>query len=252
MSRSVSTVALAWRACACVVALASATSALADPADYVFVPYTTAGERVLGYAGGVAWGRDGGRDSQQQLSIGWSPTQRWFTSVYAAWESDDGAGWGFDEWSWLNHVQLTTPGQSPVDVGLLCEVEKAHDRGEGTGFQCGPTFELDTDELQFNLNPLFEKHIGAADPAPVSLGYQWQVKGMWGRGVELGAQGFGELGTWDRWAPASQQSHTLGPAIFTKWTMADGHALQVDAAWLVGVGSGSPKDTLRVRVQHAF
>jgi hypothetical protein len=44
----------------------------------------------------------------------------------------------------------------------------------------------------------------------------------------------------------------LGPAAFAKWPLGDGQVLNLDAAWLVGVGAGSPKNTLRVRLQCAF
>ena len=74
---------------------------------------------------------------------------------------------------------------------------------------------------------------------------------MVAHGVELGAQGFGAMGAWNHWAPAAQQSHTLGPAIFLK-THSFGGPIALDAAWLVGVGSGSPKNVLRLRLQHEF
>ena len=240
------------RALFCLGGVLAGASAQADPADYVFVPYATAGVRVVSYGAGVEHGRDGTRETQQVASVGWSPVQPWFSSVYAAWAAADGGHFALDEWSWLNHVQLTTPGAWPVDVGLLCELARPHDRDEGTGIVCGPTLQADTDWLQVNFNPLIKKYVHAAEAAPASLGYQWQVKGLLRPGVELGAQGFGTVGPWNRWLPASQQEHTLGPAVFAKWTLADGHPLQLDAGLLFGVGAGSPRDVLRLRVQHEF
>ena len=147
--------------------------ALADPADDVFVPYAEEGIRVVTYGAGVEHGRDGARETQQTASVGWSPTARWFSSVYAGWVAADGGGFTFDEWSWLNHVQLTTPGAGPVDVGLLCELERPHDRDEGTGIVCGPTLQADTDRLQVNFNPLITKYVHAAEavrrPRPPGL-----------------------------------------------------------------------------------
>ena len=75
MFRPASAAALARRAAPCLLAFASA-AALADPADYVFVPYATAGVRVLGWDSGVEHDRDGSRASQQVLSLGWSPVAR--------------------------------------------------------------------------------------------------------------------------------------------------------------------------------
>ena len=110
---------------------------------------------------------------------------------------------------------------------------------------------MDSDDLQFNFNPLLEKQVGGDGPRQLALGYQWQVKGMVARGVELGAQGFGSVGTWNHWSTASQQEHRLGPAIFLK-TNAFGGPIRFDAAWLVGVGTGSPRNTLRLRLEHEF
>ena len=70
-------------------------------------------------------------------------------------------------------------------------------------------------------------------------------------GVELGAQGFGSFGAWNHWSPASQQEHTVGPAVFLK-TSALGGPVRFDAAWLFGIGDGSPKNVLRLRLQHEF
>ena len=236
---------------AALLALAAA-SALADPADYVFTPYTDIGKWQLAYALGTEHGRDGSRETQQVASIGGAPVARWYTSLYAAWAAEDGGAYSIDEWSWVNHVQLTTPGAGPVDVGALCELARPHDRDEGRlGVTCGPTLQMDTDDLQLNLNLSLGKHFGAAEPERPALGYQWQVKGMVAQGVELGAQGFGSVGTWNDWAPASQQEHVLGPAVFLK-TRVFGNAARIDAAWLFGLGDGSPRNVARMRMQVAF
>lgn len=240
------------------LALAGATLALAaapaaaDPADYVFTPYVDTGLWQLAYGAGTEHDRDGSRETQQTLSLGGTPTARWYSSVYAAWAADDGGSFAIDEWSWTNHLQLTTPGSGPLDVGLLCEVSRPHDRDEGRlGVRCGPTLQMDTDDLQLNLNFAFEKHLGAAEAERWQLGYQWQVKAMVAHDVELGAQGFGDVGPWSDWAAASRQQHLVGPAVFLK-TTALGGPVRFDAAWLLGVGRGSPKNVLRLRLQHEF
>ena len=234
------------------LAVLGAGPALADPADYVFTPYTDIGKWQLAWDAGVAHARDGARAAQQVLSIGGAPAARWFTSVYAAWAAADGGPYALDEWSWTNHVALTSPGAGPADVGLLCELSRPHDRPEGRlGAACGPTLQVDTDQLQFNLDLRLGKHFGAAAPERPQLGYQWQVKGLLAPGLELGAQGFGSLGPWNAWASAAQQEHTLGPAIFVK-TDALGGPIRLDAAVLFGLGQGSPRNVLRLRLQHEF
>ena len=229
-----------------------AAPAFADPADYVFTPYADVGLWQLAYGAGTEHARDGSRETQQTLSLGGAPTARWYTSIYAAWAAGDGGAFTLDEWSWTNHVALTTPGAGPVDVGLLCELSRPHDRDEGRlGVTCGPTLQMDTDDLQLNLNLSLGKHFGAEEAERPQLGYQWQVKGLVAQGVELGAQGFGSFGPWNAWSSASQQEHIVGPAIFLK-TTALGGPVRFDAAWLFGIGDGSPKNVIRLRLQHEF
>jgi hypothetical protein len=252
MSRHILPIALVWRTLLCAVAVGLAPPVVAGPADYVFVPYVDTGVLRVAYAYGTEQVRDGGREDEHAVSFGWTPTSRWFTALYAGWYAESGAKLGFYSWSWLNYVQLTTPGAGPVDVGLLCEIERPRERADGTGITCGPTLQVDTEHLQINFNPLLEKYVGAQASEAAALKYQWQVKRLWRPGVELGAQGFGEVGPWNHWLPASQQEHSLGPAAFAKWPLGDGQVLNLDAALLVGVGAGSPKNTLRVRLQYEF
>ena len=242
----------ALRAGLCALLSLGAASAFADPAAYVFTPYTDIGKWQLAWGAGVVHARDGSSESQQTLSIGGTPAARWYTSVYAAWAANDGGAYAFDEWSWLNHLVLTTPGEGPVGVGVLCELARPHNRDEGRlGVACGPTLQMDTDDLQLNLNFSLGKHLGAVEAERLQLGYQWQVKGLVAHGVEIGAQGFGAVGAWNDWSPAGQQEHTVGPAIFLK-TSAFGGPVRFDAAVLFGIGDGSPRNVLRVRLQHEF
>ncbi|MEO5690382.1 MAG: hypothetical protein ABIR54_23730 [Burkholderiaceae bacterium] len=232
--------------------VAGTASASADPAAYVFTPYADVGQWQLAYGLGTEHARDGSRQTQQTLGLGGAPMERWYSSVYAAWAADDGGAFAIDEWSWTNHLRLTTPGSGPAEVGLLCELARPHDRGEGRlGVTCGPTLQMDTDDLQLNLNLSLGKHVGAQAPEPWQLGYQWQVKGMVAHDVEVGLQGIGSVGAWNHWAPTSGQQHTLGPAVFFK-TNALGGPIRVDAAILFGVGRGSAKNLLRLRLQHEF
>jgi hypothetical protein len=240
----------ACAAAACLALLAA--PALAEPADYVFVPYADPGAVIAAYAFGAEQPPEGGRERAQSLELGWAPTARWFTAAYAGWYAEPGEPTAFEGVSWLNQLLLTTPGAGPVDVGALCEIERPHQREGGTGLLCGALLQVDTDHLQFNFNPLFSRRLDAASPRPTDFSYQWQVKTLWRPGVELGAQGFGDLGPWNHWNAAPQQEHTLGPALFAKWPQGGGRTLSLDTAWLFGIGAGSPSDTFRLRIQQQF
>jgi hypothetical protein len=70
--------------------------------------------------------------------------------------------------------------------------------------------------LQLNFNPLLPNITRAVAENGTFFGYQWQVKYLWQQALEFGAQGFGEMGKWNHFAPTSEQSHRLGPAVFGK------------------------------------
>jgi hypothetical protein len=229
-----------------------AAPAYPDPSDYVIVPYTEAGRFQFSWAAGTERERDGGSERSQTLTLGYAPTERYATQVYASWAADPGESLRYDEWAWVNQFMLTAPGSGAFEAGALCGIERPHDLGAGTQILCGALLEWDTDHVQVNVDPLLERTSHAGQASETDLLYQWQAKSLVHRGLELGAQGFGELGRWNDWAPASRQMHTLGPAVFAKWSQGGGRTLAIDAAWLVGVGDGSPRDTLRVRVQEQF
>jgi hypothetical protein len=234
-----------------VAACLASAAAVADPADYVFVPYAEKGVMRAAWDAGVEDGPDG-RERAQSLSLGGSPTARWFTELYAGWYAEPGESSTFDEWSWRNQLLLTAPGAGPVDAAGTCEIERPRDRDAGTGLTCGALLQADTAHVQWNFNPLVSKHVGALEATPATLGYQWQAKTLVRPFVEIGAQGFGDVGTWNHWAAASAQEHVFGPALFARWPQGGGRGLAFDTAWLFGVGAGSPANTFRLRFEQKF
>jgi hypothetical protein len=240
-----------WAA-AC-LALAAAGAASAGPAEFVAVPYVNPGEVVLTFGAGRARARDGSREDAVELGAGWNPGAIWFTAVYAEWSRESAESTRLEAWSWTNQWQLLQATENrPVDVGLLLEIERPQDRSEGYEIRWGPMLQADIGTWQANLNLLIDKSVRADAAGPAQLGYQWQAKTLWQPGIEVGAQGFGEFGHWRHWAEASEQVHQLGPALFGKWAVGNGHSLHLDGAWLVGIGPASPRNTLRMQMRYGF
>ena len=82
--------------------------------------------------------------------------------------------------------------------------------------------------------------------------YQWQAKYRWKPEFEFGAQGFGETGDVDDWAPAEQQSHKAGPAVFGKLPLGGHQAIKYNAAWLLATSKAAPDNTVRLQVEYEF
>ena len=211
-----------------------------------------AGVWRIAYAFGSEKGDAPGHAQAHTASIGWSPTAQWFTQLYTGWYGAPGHSAKPYGWSWLNHFQLDPGATGPLGLGLYIDLERPREHDDGYGLTWGPTIQFDSDQAQFNLNLLLEKYLHADTASAAALKYQWQAKWLWRPGIELGAQGFGELEPWRHWSPAGKQEHTLGPALFGKWPQGAGRSQHADAALLLGATSASPNTTLRMRVQYEF
>ena len=229
------------------------TAASAGPADYVSSPIVEEGEREIDLKLGSAKFRDGTRETQQSIGLGLGVNSWWFTELYALWHKVPGERHGFDAWEWENKFQLTETGKYPVDVGLLLEIERPKDRSEGYEVRWGPLLQSDlSSHVQANLNLLFEKHVRASAAGPAELGYQWQLKYRWRPEFEFGLQGFGDVGPWNDWEPHADQPHSAGPAVFGRIKVGDRQTIRYNAAWLLGMTDGAPRNTVRFQAEYEF
>ena len=232
--------------------LAFVRPAAAGPADYVVTPIVDEGERELDFKAGTRQLRDGGRESAWSLGLGYGANRWWFTEVYAKWHQEPGQPRAFDAWEWENKFQLTPTGKYPLDVGLLLEIERPKDRGEGYEVVWGPLLQTEWGLWQGNLNLRIEKHIRAVEAAKAELGYQWQVKYRWTPALEAGVQGLGSVGPWNDWAAGKAQSHTAGPALFGRVKAGLHQAIHYHAGLLFGLNPASPRHTLRLQAEFEF
>jgi len=239
-------------ASAVMAAALSIHNAIAGPADYVYTPTVEYGEREIDFKSGTKKPDNDPRESAASIGFGYGVTEFWFTELYGKYKRAGGNGTAFDALEWENKFQLTQPGQYPVDIGFLTEIERPQDRDEGYEIKFGPLFQKDIGKTQLNLNILFERNYRAAQSNPMRLGYQWQAKYRWMPQFEFGAQGFGDVGQWNRVAPRAEQSHLFGPAIFGKIALGGRHAIKYNAAYLIDAGDDKHSQTFRTQVEYEF
>lgn len=228
-------------------------AAWAGPADYVYVPAVEYGEREIDFKYGSATKSGDPRQQAASVGFGYGATEWWFTEAYLKYEKQGPDGVRFDAIEWENKFQLTETGKYPVDVGLITEIEVPTNRSEGYEFKLGPLFQTEFGKVQVNANLLLQRQLRSSSPVPgPELGYQWQVKYRWLPAFEYGLQGFGEVGKWSDWAPADQQTHRLGPAVFGKIALGGRQAIRYNAAWLLGAAGGAPDHTFRLQAEYEF
>ena len=232
--------------------LLSPQFANAGPADYIYLPSVTQGEREIDFKMGSASKKDEPHESAASIGFGYGATQYWFTEVYLKYKRELNTDTKFDAIEWENKFQLTERGEYPIDVGFLVEIERPMDHDEGWEVKWGPLFQTEISKVQLNANFLFQRSYHAAEPGNLQFLYQWQAKYRWKPELEFGLQGFGEMGTYDHWSPADAQNHRAGPAVFGKLPMGGREAIKYNAAWLLGASKAAPDNTLRLQVEYEF
>lgn len=233
-------------------ALLSPVAAHAGPADYVYTPAVEYGEKEIDFKFGSAKKGDDPRESAASIGFGYGAKEWWFTELYLKYKKENNEGTKYDAIEWENKFQLTETGKYPVDIGFLLEIERPRNHAEGWEVKWGPLFQTEFGKVQLNANVLFERSYRAEEPSETVMLYQWQAKYRWLPQFEVGAQGFGEVGKWNDWAPSSERTHSAGPAVFGKIALGNKQAIKYNAAWLIGTTSASPDHTLRAQVEYEF
>lgn len=224
----------------------------AGPADYIYMPAVSYGEKEIDFKAGSARQGANPRESAASIGYGYGVRPWWFTEFYVKSTRDNNGSAKYDAVEWENKFQLTDTGKYPVDVGLIVEVERAGNHNEGWELKWGPLFQSEIGKVQLNGNVLLESHYRSAASNQTQLLYQWQAKYRWLPQFEFGLQGFGEFTRWNHWPSAQNRTDRVGPAVFGKLPLGERRAIRYNAAWLVGTAKASPDHTFRLQVEYEF
>jgi len=238
------------RRLAATVALACvAGSALADPGYYVVTVYDDPGVATVDFRYWTVKPRGSELVTWPEIGFGWNVGGRWYSEIIASYVGPTTDTY-LNEIEWQNDF-LLTHGQLPVDLAIHTLAIVPQDGYPGYAFEYGPVVQTDIGRTQVNLNLVFERGLGARASQPTQLKYQWQLRYRWMRGLHVGAQGFGELGNWHDWLPASAQSHRAGPALFGSIGVGPGK-VSWQAAYLVGKTFGYRGGMFTARLKYDY
>jgi hypothetical protein len=236
--------------------VSATTPARADPNDYVLTLDITGGERELDTKLGAASSSRDGTPAGEAAALAWGigVSDNWFTEFYAQFAntSAGSSGGGFDSVSWENIVRFSEPGQWPVDVGAMVEIERPRAGSQGWKITAGPLFQADVDQIQLNLNILLERIVDGQPYEPTQLSYQFQARYRSNPHLEFGMQALGDLGSWNHWGNPDGQSQRLGPAIFGRYSLGHARALSYNAAVLFGATRAAPDTTVRAQIEYEY
>ena len=236
----------------------SALSVNAD--EYLFIPTVTQGEREIDWHFGTGSAGDKtSSESNTGLAFGVGVTQHWFTELDIEYRRQSPFGTRLDAFEWENIFQIGEPGQWPVDLGMLFNVEKPHQpprnsiAKEGWSIRFGPLLQKDIGKFEVNFNPLILRFLQGAESPATRFSYQSQIKYRYSPPLELGIQAFGRLSaSGQTWAPYSEQVHRVGPVVLGRLALPREQSLSYNVAFLMGTTAHSPDRTLRFQFEYEF
>ncbi len=232
--------------------LLASSAAIADPDDYVQVPTVVAGEREIDFKYGSARFGDETTAQAASVGLGLGANDWWFTELYLKYARDGAGPVTYDALEWENKFQLTETGKYPFEFGVVTEVEVPNDRSQGYELTLGGLGQTELGRLQLNGNLYLTRKVRSDLPQQTDFAYRWQVKYRWREFLEYGFQGLGDLGPWDHWARSAEQVRRAGPAVFGKIHLAGRHAIEYNAAWLIGTSAAAADHTFRLQVEYEF
>lgn len=224
----------------------------ADPGYYLVTVYEDAGKVRVDYRYWTVQRKGAPEVVWPEIGIGYNVNTRWYTELYMSYIGPSFSSSTPSTLNWQNDF-LLTQGQWDVDVALHTNLIKGQASAANDAVEFGPVLQTDVGRVQLNGNLIFEKSLTPGNTAAPQLKYQWQAKYRWNQALHTGLQGFGELGTWNRWLDAGRQSHRWGPVVGGTWPLNPKQRVEYQAAYLMGsVYGGNAADMLSVRLQYVF
>jgi hypothetical protein len=227
------------------------STALADPGYYVVTVYDNAGQVSVDTRYWTVKFPQRPEVIWPEVGFGYGVNSRWTTELFGSWIGSSQMPTQLSTMNWQNDV-LLTQGEWPLDIAVHSNLISNRMPDGGGAFEWGPVLQTDIGRTQLNGNVFFESGWDEFAPAAAQMKYQWQVRHRWRPVLHFGLQGFGELGTWDHWAPRDQQSHRAGPALFSTIALGDRQSLLVQAAYLFGSVYGRDGRMFTARAQVVF
>lgn len=230
--------------------LLCALRASADPGYYLVTVYEDEGRAQVDFRYWTVQPAGQPMTVWPEIGFGYGISKRWHTEIYSSFIGPDFAHSRPSTLNWQNDF-LLTQGQYDFDLALHTNLVSGQSGTRSNALEIGPVLQTEIGRVQLNANVIFEHSLAKGEQTP-QLKYQWQVKYRWKPLLHWGLQGFGELGEWNHWAAADQQSHRAGPTVSGTWGLGGQQALTYQASYLMGSTYAKSADMLSIRLQYLY
>ena len=221
--------------------------AAADPGYYLLRPYAAEGKTSLDLRYWTVQAPGEAAVLWPELGLRHGFSERWTSELLLSWIGPSWRAQTLSSVNWINQWLISEP---DAEQALALHSQLIHKRGRQSGMalEIGPSWQGHLGLHRFNLNVLIEHDTTRRDGKQLKL--QWQWSRPLQPGLRLGMQGFGELGRWDHWLPARQQSHRAGPVLH--WVPEAQRRLSITLAHLWGRTYGQRGDMFSAQMQYDF
>lgn len=178
--------------------------------------------------------------TQTKLEIGRGFTPHWMTEFVAEFEQANG-NTKASALEWENILQLSEPGEYPVDFGVLLEAEKALISGEPDEAIVGLLLEKDLSNITATANINFEKQFGDNHETGVENIFNGRLLWRYQPLLQPAVETFLE-----------KEEKQAGPMVYGVLNLANHRKLKYDAGVLFGLNNDSPDRVWRVNFEYEF
>lgn len=204
----------------------------------------------------------GFRDFDRRSEVNGSQTHKlgvghgygtWWTEIYGEFEKEGGESLKFESFEWENLFQLAPQGRYWADIGVLVEYEHAAHAGDPDKLVLAPIIEKELDpRLIATLNLRFARQIGANDDTGTGFDYAARLKYNYDPHLEPAIEFYGDPGRIGHFPRRAEQSHWIGPALYGKAKLGQGHALVYSMALLFGATQEASDRRAVLRLEYEF
>ncbi len=207
---------------------------------------------------------DGEERSGHEIAFAYSPTSWWKTTAAIEIANPEGEGGEFEGFEWEN-VFLLPFGEGHgaghnhdhdehgfvalEAIGIFAALEVPNEGGIGSGaVEIGPIAEVAFGPVETVGNFLLE--IPFEDDEELGLAFALQASVPVSENIGVGFEYFGEIE--NAFEGESEDSHFIGPAIFTEFDVGRGRILEPRFAVLFGLGNDTPDAVASLNLELKF
>ncbi len=237
------------------LALSAGLAARPAKADFqVWQPQAEPHEFAIETLGDIGHDRVGSRSGEQSFTqeIEYGVNNWWLTELELEEQRLPGANntTDFSQVTTENLFQFTEPGEYWMDAGFYFEYGQTTLPNSPNETTFGPVLRKEIWHTIDTVNLFMEKDLGRYAAGRPQFLYAWETRIALGTPIEPGFQAYGQPGAFGHFAPAGQQDHRIGPALFGTIEQLGPGSLKWNAALLFGLTSAAPQETFRWQAEY--